>query len=107
MTTEIPYRIWYSPKEAAQLRCCSEDFVRKLIRNGRRKNPTGDFIPPHLVDHNGASLVVHRSWIFPSEPGPSVSPIVPTSTLTDEQIARVVRQTFLEMGLLAERRTAA
>jgi hypothetical protein len=33
--------------------------------------------------------------------------MTPQSDLTDEQIARVVRRTFLEMGLLAERRNAA
>jgi hypothetical protein len=107
MATDIVYRVYYPIKETAQLRGCSEQHIYRLVRNGRRSKPVGDFIDPSLVEHNGANLVIHRSFIFPNEPGPNVAPMTPQSDLTDEQIARVVRRTFLEMGLLAERRTAA
>jgi hypothetical protein len=107
MTAEIAYRVWYPIKECAQLRGCSEQYIYRLIRNGRRGIIASEFLPTHMVNHNGANLVVHRSFIFPNEPGPTVAPMTPQTDLTDEQIARVVRRTFLEMGLLAERRTAA
>jgi hypothetical protein len=100
MAAELPYRVWYPVSEMAQLRGCSEVMIRRMVRNGQRTRPTEPFIPADCVDHNG-------SIAFTNEPGPNVSPMTPNAELTDEQIARVVRQTFLEMGLLAERRNVA
>jgi hypothetical protein len=107
MAAEIPYRVWYPVSEMAQLRGCSEVMIRRMVRNGQRTRPTEPFIPADCVDHNGTQIVIHRSIAFTNEPGPNVSPMTPNAELTDEQIARVVRQTFLEMGLLAERRNVA
>jgi hypothetical protein len=107
VTADIVYRIFYPVKECAQLRGCSEQHIYRLIRNGRRSKPTGEYIDPSLVEHNGANLVIHRSFIFPSEPGPNVAPMTPQSDLTDEQIDRVIGRWLARLGMLAESRRVA
>jgi len=65
--TTIPHRAWYSIKETAQLTGMSEDFLRDRIRKGQRRNPTADAIT--CVRKFGTEWRIHRSYIYPDEPG--------------------------------------
>jgi excisionase family DNA binding protein len=86
---------WMTVSEVAEVLRCHPDTVRERIRDRSRR----DAIPAELVSGSGHALRVHRSVAFPREQVVAV--------ISDEQIARVVRQTFLQMGLLVERRQIA
>jgi hypothetical protein len=73
----VPHdRVWYSIQETAYLRGCSRDLIELWVRRGQRKSPTGQYIPKHLIEHNGRNTVIHRSFIFTNEPGPTVALMV-------------------------------
>ena len=86
--TAVPYRIYYSAREAAELTGMSLDYVNEALVKGRRQDPPAGAIPAHLQRRFGSAVRIHRSWIFPDEPA-NVTPLRQTP-LTSEQIETVV-----------------
>ena len=91
--TTIPHRAWYSIKETAQLTGMSEDFLRDRIRKGQRRNPTADAIT--CVRKFGTEWRIHRSYIYPDEPG-NVTPL--RSGLNDAAVDAIAARVIELLG---------
>ena len=76
MTSPIPQRVYYPVSEAADLAGVSHEWLYQEIRRGN---------PAIRVAMRGSKITVHRSFLFGDEPMP-----MPQTSLTDEQIDRVI-----------------
>ena len=102
----IPHRAWYSIKETAQLTGMSEDFLRDRIRKGQRRNPPADAIT--CVRKFGTEWRIHRSYIYPDEPGnvtafPGAISQAQIESAVENVIGRMVSRVFAGV---AEKRSA-
>lgn len=67
MNTPIPYRLYYSAAETAQLCGCSRESIYELIRVGEREEPPPGAILPDQVRRLNTKICVSRSWLYPNE----------------------------------------
>lgn len=82
--SQIPQRLYYPIKEAADLLGVSTQYVYDEIKRSRR---TGTPIPTRTF---GNRLRVHRSYLFPEEPV-NVTPLRPAPiTIATDQVADAI-----------------